>query len=51
MRYARSDLELKRQALSQVFPDIVAPNARAHVLFDPNALRSWLLRLQVTWRG
>ena len=28
MRYARSDFDLKRQALSQVFPDILAPNAK-----------------------
>lgn len=45
MRYARSDLDLKRQALSQVFPDILAPNAKAHVLFDPGELRNWLGRL------
>jgi len=45
MRYARSDLDLKRQALSQVFPDILAPNAKAHVLFDPGGLRHWLRRL------
>lgn len=45
MRYARSDLDLKRQALSQVFPDILAPNAQAHVLFDPSGLRNWLRRL------
>ena len=31
MRYARSDLDLKRQALSQVFPDILAPREKAHV--------------------
>lgn len=45
MRYARSDLDLKRQALSQVFPDILGPNAKAHVLFDPGELRNWLRRL------
>ena len=45
MRYARSDLDLKRQALSQVFPDILAPNAKAHVLFDPGGLQNWLRRL------
>lgn len=45
MRYARSDLDLKRQALSQVFPDILAPNAKAHVVFDPGELRNWLRRL------
>jgi site-specific recombinase XerD len=45
MRYARSDLDLKRQALSQVFPDILASEATAHVLFDPGGLRNWLRRL------
>lgn len=45
MRYARSDLDLKRQALSQVFPDILAPREKAHVLFDPGGLSHWLRRL------
>lgn len=45
MRYARSDLDLKRQALSQVFPEILATNAKAHVLFDPGDLKNWLRRL------
>ena len=45
MRYARSDLDLKRQALSQVFPDILAPKEKAHVLFDPGGLHNWLRRL------
>jgi integrase/recombinase XerD len=45
MRYARSDLDLKRQALSQVFPDILATNSKVHVLFNPDDLRNWLRRL------
>jgi integrase/recombinase XerD len=45
MRYARSDLDLKRQALSQVFPDILAAGEKPHVLFDPNELSNWLRRL------
>ena len=45
MRYARSDLDLKRQALSQVFPEILAPGEKAHVLFDPGGLHQWLRRL------
>jgi integrase/recombinase XerD len=45
MRYARSDLDLKRQALSQVFPDILATNSTAHVLFNPDDLSNWLRRL------
>jgi site-specific recombinase XerD len=45
MRYARSDLDLKRQALSQVFPAILAQGAKPHVLFDPGGLHQWLRRL------
>jgi integrase/recombinase XerD len=45
MRYARADLDLKRQALSQVFPDILAPPRAGHVLFDPDGLSHWLRRL------
>jgi len=45
MRYARADLDLKRQALSQVFPAILAPPRAGHVLFDPDGLSSWLRRL------
>jgi site-specific recombinase XerD len=45
MRYARSDLDLKRQALSQVFPEILAQGAKPHVLFDPGGLHQWLRRL------
>jgi len=45
MRYARSDLDLKRQALSQVFPDILSTNSEAHVLFNPDDLSNWLRRL------
>ena len=45
MRYARADLDLKRQALSQVFPEILAPPRAGHVLFDPDGLSQWLRRL------
>ena len=45
MRYARADLDMKRQALSQVFPEILAPPRAGHVLFDPDGLSSWLRRL------
>jgi integrase/recombinase XerD len=45
MRYARSDLDLKRQALSQVFPEILGTETQAHVLFDPGSLSNWLRRL------
>ncbi len=45
MRYARADLDMKRQAVSQVFPEILAPPRAGHVLFDPQGLSSWLRRL------
>ena len=45
MRYARADLDLKRQALSQVFPEILAPPQAGHVLFEPEGLSRWLRRL------
>lgn len=45
MRYARADLDLKRQALSQVFPEILAPPRAGHVLFDADGLSDWLRRL------
>lgn len=37
-----ADLDLTRQALSQVFPDLAAPNESAPRLFDPRSLRLWL---------
>jgi site-specific recombinase XerD len=45
MRYARADLDLKRQALSQVFPEILAPLNAPHVRFDPGGLQQWLREL------
>lgn len=45
MRYARADLDLKRQALSQVFPDNLAAPVKVHVLFDPGGFGNWLRRL------
>jgi hypothetical protein len=42
MRYARSGLDLKHQALSQVFPNILAPTSKAHAPFDPGGLTQWL---------
>ncbi|MGH8337131.1 MAG: hypothetical protein ACRETL_10010, partial [Gammaproteobacteria bacterium] len=33
MRYARSDIDLKRAALSQVFPDAIAP-PKVHIPVD-----------------
>jgi site-specific recombinase XerD len=45
MRYARADLELKRQALSQVFPEALAPPRRVHPLLDGEDLLGWLRRM------
>ena len=45
MRYARADLDLKRQALSQVFPETLDPPTPPHVLTDATSLAGWLRRL------
>ncbi len=45
MRYARSDLDLKRAALSQVFPDAIAPPKAGHLRIDGAELTNWLRRL------
>ena len=45
MRYARADLDLKRQALAQVFPEVLAPpKGGAFILRDDN-VTAWLRRL------
>jgi integrase/recombinase XerD len=45
MRYARSDIDLKRAALSQVFPDAIAPPKGARLRIDGAELTNWLRRL------
>lgn len=45
MRYARADLDLKRQTLSQVFPDALAPPRGGHLLLDRRDLVGWLRRI------
>ena len=45
MRYARADLDLKRQALSQVFPDALAPPRGGHLMLDGSDLVGWLRRM------
>jgi integrase/recombinase XerD len=45
MRYARADLELKRRALAQVFPDAVAPPRGGRLLIDGADLVGWLRRM------
>jgi integrase/recombinase XerD len=45
MRYARADLDLKRQALSQVFPDALGVPAAGRVRWHGDELTRWLRRL------
>lgn len=45
MRYARADLDLKRQALAQVFPEILGAPKAGHVRLDGSELKRWLRRL------
>ena len=45
MRYARADLDLKRRALAQVFPDAVGPPPGGRLLLDGSELVGWLRRL------
>lgn len=45
MRYARADIDLKRQALSQVFPDALAPPQGGRLLIDGADLVGWLRRI------
>ena len=42
MRYARADIDLKRQALQQVFPDILAPPRGGRLRIQGNELIGWL---------
>lgn len=45
MRYARADLDLKRQALSQIFPDALGVPAAGRVRWHGAELTRWLRRL------
>lgn len=45
MRYARADLDLKRQALAQVFPEILAPPKGGAFIFRGDDITGWLRRL------
>lgn len=45
MRYARADLDLKRQALSQVFPDALAPPRGGRLILDGSDMVGWLRRI------
>jgi integrase/recombinase XerD len=45
MRYARADIDLKRQALSQVFPDALPPPKGGRLMVNGAELIPWLRRL------
>jgi len=45
MRYARADLDLKRAALAQVFPEALAAPRGGHFTIDGSELTGWLRRL------
>jgi len=45
MVYARADLDLKRQALSQVFPDVLPVSAVGHLRIPEGNIVNWLRRL------
>jgi integrase/recombinase XerD len=42
MRYARADLDLKRKALSQVFPNAIAPPKGGKLRIDGAEIANWL---------
>jgi integrase len=45
MRYARADLDLKRKALSQVFPDALSVPTAGRMRWHGAELTRWLRRL------
>lgn len=45
MRYARADIDLKREALAQVFPEVLAPPKGGAFIFRGSDLTGWLRRL------
>jgi site-specific recombinase XerD len=45
MRYARADIDLKRQALAQVFPEILAPPKGGAFVVRGEDITGWLRRL------
>ena len=45
MRYARADLDLKRQALSQVFPEVLGAPTAGRLRIDGSEFTRWLRRL------
>jgi integrase/recombinase XerD len=45
MTYARADLDFKRQALMQVFPDVPRPPRAGRVSLEGLEVAEWLRRL------
>jgi site-specific recombinase XerD len=45
IRYARADMDLKRQALSQVFPEILGAPKGGRLRLDGTEITTWLSRL------
>ena len=45
MGYARADLDTKRQALSQVFPNVMSPPKAGHVALAQLGIVDWMRRL------
>ena len=45
MQYARADIDTKRQALSQVFPDVMPPPQAGHVAPEQLDIVNWMRRL------
>jgi integrase/recombinase XerD len=45
MRYAKADMDLKRQALAQVFPENLAAPAGGRVRLNGSEFSRWLRRL------
>jgi integrase/recombinase XerD len=45
MRYARADLDLKRQALAQVFPDVLGAPKSGRMALHGTELTRWLRHL------
>lgn len=45
MNYAKADIDLKRQALAQVFPDVLVPPRAGRVAHERLDVVDWLRRL------
>jgi integrase/recombinase XerD len=45
MRYAKADIDMKRQALLQVFPDVLATESGDRRTFERVPIAEWMKRL------